>query len=74
MSDGDEIIPLTRQRVGSDLFRIGSSDDSSVAVLASELFLAASRLLFKAHFFRNKAVYRAEWDQGLLRGYFFPVC
>lgn len=65
LSDGDEIIPLTRQSVGSDLFRIRSSDDSSVVVLASELFLAASLLLFKAHFLRI----RPFTEQSGIKGY-----
>lgn len=78
MSDGDGIIPLTRQSVGPDPFRIRSSDDSSVVVLASELFLAASLLLFKAHFLRIRPFTEQSGIKGYLGVTFFqfdkPCC
>lgn len=78
VSDADEIAPLTRQSVGPDLFRIRSPDDSSVVVLASRLFLAASLLLFKAHFSRKRPVTEQSGIKGYLRVTFFqfgePCC
>lgn len=61
-----------------DRFRISSSDDSSVVVLASQLFLAASLLLFKAHFLGIRPFTEQRGIKGYLRVTFFhfgkPCC